>query len=164
MTQPIGERVASLEASVNAFHTVTGAALQKLAKGQEGIASEARAASKDAHLAVTAAEKAADSAAKAHDVDLLVHQQVRELKVVTDDVNARLDYLSLNGHGPDLKVFVTEDLPVVRELVQHAKNEAIIKAHRRATWWWWLGGWALKLAIPAAAGSGLYALVSYLLH
>ena len=163
MTQPIGERVASLEASVNAFHTVTGSALQKLAEGQEGIASEARAASKDAHLAVTAAEKAADSAAKAHEVDLLVHQQVRELKVVTADVNARLDNLSLNGHGPDLKAFVTDDLPVVRELVQQAKDQAAAKRVREASWYWWAAKWTGRVLVPAALGAGLFVLFSHIL-
>ena len=156
MTQPIGERVAALEVSINAFHAQTDIALKALADN----AADAR---RDAMAAVTAAERAADSAAKAHDVDLLVHQQVRELKVVTDDVKARLDNLSLNGHGPDLKAFVTDDLPVVRELVQQAKDQAAAKRVREASWYWWAAKWTGRVLVPAALGAGLFVLFSHIL-
>jgi cell pole-organizing protein PopZ len=163
MTQPIGERVASLETSVNAFHAVTGATLQKLAEGQEVIASEARAASKDAHLAVTAAEKAADMAGRAHAQDMIVGEHIKELQGTTQEIKGRLDELSLNGHGPDLKAFVTEDLPVVRELVQQAKDQAAAKRVREASWYWWAAKWTGRVLVPAALGAGLFVLFSHIL-
>ena len=148
MTVPIGERVASLETSVNAFHVVTGDALQRLADGQEDIASEARAASKDAHLAVTAAEKAATMAAKAHDVDVLVHSEVTSLKSATAAIQSQIKELSINGHGEGFQKLLA-GLPILLPWLARQNDLAARSRLRSASWWWKIGRWAIPIAVGA---------------
>lgn len=161
MTQPIGERVASLETSVNEFHHVTGASLQRLTAGQDRAVTVALAASTAAEIAVVEAQAA--RAEIAH-VGETTTAAIAEVKGATDAIKYRLDDLSLNGSGAELKQFFHEDVPVLHEFAGVLNDKAAVKRRRDASHWWWVAGWALKLAVPAAAGSALYALISALLH
>jgi hypothetical protein len=131
---------------------------------------KADAASAAANLAVVEAKKAAESAAqahasaeKAHQQDLVVAENVKELQV-------RLDDLSLNGHGPDLKRFMTEDMPVVREMVQQVKDrEAVEREERRKalarsrTWWYRaLHSKVVWTLVGAAVSAATYAIVAHI--
>jgi hypothetical protein len=163
MTVPIGERVAALESSIGEFHRTTDATLQKLAEGQDAIGGEARAASKDTHLVVTAAEKAAATAERAHAQELIIGEHVKELQVDTAAIQAQIKDLSLNGHGAQFAELI-QGLPILLPWLKRQNDLAARQRLRESSGWWWVTGWALKLAVPAAAGSGLYALISALLH
>jgi len=113
-------------------------------------------------------------------VDEIVIPGLTKLDAATDRIEARLDDLSLNGHGPDLRRFVVEDMPLLRdELIPHVKAlvtraqhdedaAAADRALRHA------GGWGIRWSdlqrqmrwVPALlltlAGAGAYALISFL--
>ena len=71
---------------------------------------------------------------------------LRDLKADTEEIKGRLNSMRLNGHGPELLHFVTQDMPLVRELLPHVQalvagaerredREAAGRAIRRQ-WWW----------------------------
>jgi hypothetical protein len=148
MTVPIGERVAALETSISAFHRKTDVTLGKLAEGQESLAREARAASKDAHLAVTAAEKAADMAGRAHAQDIVVGGHVDEVQATVGKIQEQIKELSINGHGEGFQKLLA-GLPILLPWLARQNDLAARSRLRSESWWWKIGRWAVPVTVGA---------------
>lgn len=76
-------------------------------------------------------------------MDEVVVPALHELRDNTEGLKGRLDQLSLNGHGGDLRQFVVHDMPVIRELVPYAKAlvEDAQKQERRDEALAWFKSW-----------------------
>ncbi len=118
-------------------------------------------------------ERLAAVEVKISDIIIPAVAEVRQAQtgLATDiaSVRERLDDLSLNGHGQDLKEFVNKGLPKVYELLAVANtliDEANRARQKAAAWawlsrsrWWRFGRWIAVLIIGGAISAFFFWLI-----